>query len=85
MERFSILLGQRERALNEYSKARQTNDNTGGAQDVVEILVKKPYTEAGMPTVTPGTATDTKAVPAKGKPADVAPPAAGDKPTFKKP
>jgi hypothetical protein len=79
------LLGQRERALNEYSKARQTNDSTGGAQDVVEILVKKPYTEAGMPTVTPGTTADAKAVPAKGKTAEVAPPAAGDKPTFKKP
>ena len=47
------LLGQRERALNEYSKARATNDNTGGAQDVVEALVKKPYTEAGMPPITP--------------------------------
>jgi tetratricopeptide (TPR) repeat protein len=79
------LLGQRERALNEYSKARQTNDNTGSAQEVVEILVKKPYTEAGMPVVTPGTTADAKPAPAKGKPADVAPPAAGDKPTFKKP
>ncbi len=79
------LLGQRERALNEYSKARQTNDNTGGAQEVVEILVKKPYTEAGMPTITPGTTADAKTAPAKGKSADVAPPAAGDKPTFKKP
>lgn len=81
------LLGQRERALNEYSKARQTNDSTGGAQDVVEILVKKPYTEAGMPTITPGTAAgaEAKAAPAKPKPADVTPPAAGDKPTFKKP
>jgi Peptidase family M1 domain len=78
------LLGQRERALNEYSKARQTNDNTGGAQDVVEILVKKPYTEAGMPIVTPGTPSDAKAAPAKAKPADVPVPA-GDKPTFKKP
>jgi tetratricopeptide (TPR) repeat protein len=77
------LLGQRERALNEYSKARQTNDNTGGAQDVVEILVKKPYTEAGMPTITPG---DAKAAAApKGKTADVPTPAAGDKPSFKKP
>ena len=27
------------------------NDNTGSAQEVVEILVKKPYTEAGMPTL----------------------------------
>jgi hypothetical protein len=79
------LLGQRERALNEYSKARQTNDSTGGAQEVVEILVKKPYTEAGMPTITPGAPSDAKTAPAKPKPADVAPPASGDKPTFKKP
>ncbi len=77
------LLGQRERALNEYSKARQTNDSTGGAQEVVEILVKKPYTEAGMPTVSPS---DAKAAPAaKAKTADVPAPAAGDKPSFKKP
>jgi tetratricopeptide (TPR) repeat protein len=79
------LLGQRERALNEYSKARQLNDPTGGAQDVVDTLVKKPYTEAGMPIVTPGLAGEVKAAPAKGKTAEVAPPASGDKPTFKKP
>lgn len=79
------LLGQRERALNEYNKARQTNDNTGGAQEAVEALIKKPYTEgATTATATPG---DTTATPAKptGKQADVPPPASGDKPTFKKP
>ena len=78
------LLGQRERALNEYSKARQTNDNTGGAQEVVEILVKKPYTEAGMPTLSPS---DAKAAAAaassKAKTADI--PAPASKPTFKTP
>jgi hypothetical protein len=77
------ILGQRERALNEYNKARQTNDNTGGAQDVVEALIKKPYTEGGMPTPSPAdTATP---VPAKGKQADVPAPASGEKPTLKKP
>ncbi|HEY1470675.1 MAG TPA: M1 family aminopeptidase [Candidatus Acidoferrum sp.] len=76
------LLGQRERALNEYSKARTTNDNTGGAQDVVEALVKKPYTEAGMPPITPS---NRDAAQQQKKPADVPPPASGDKPTFKKP
>jgi len=77
------ILGQRERALNEYNKARQTNDNTGGAQDVVEALIKKPYTEGGMPTPSPAdTATPT---PAKGKQADVPAPASGEKPTLKKP
>jgi hypothetical protein len=38
-----------------------------------------------MPTVTPGTTADAKPAPAKGKAAEVAPPATGDKPTFKKP
>lgn len=77
------LLGQRERALNEYNKARSTNDNTGMAQDVVQALIKKPYTEAGLPPVT---ASDSTATPAnKGKQADVPPPASGDKPSFKKP
>src|SRR5207244_5501963 len=41
------LLGQRERAVNEYSKAKQTNDNTGGAQARAEQLIKKPYSESG--------------------------------------
>ena len=76
------LLGQRERALNEYSKARQTNDNTGGAQDTVEALVKKAYTEGGMPAVTP---TDANATPAKGKTADMPEPASGERPTLKRP
>jgi hypothetical protein len=76
------LLGQRERALNEYSKARQTNDNVGGAQDVVEALVKKAYTEGGMPAVTP---TDASSTPAKAKPADIPEPASGDRPTLKRP
>jgi hypothetical protein len=76
------LLGQRERALNEYSKARATNDNTGMAQDVVDALVKKPYTEAGMPPITPS---NRNATQQKTKQADVPAPASGDKPTFKKP
>jgi hypothetical protein len=78
------ILGQRERALNEYNKARQTNDNTGGAQDVVEALIKKPYTEGGMPTPSPQDAA-TPAAPAKGKQAEVPAPASGEKPTLKKP
>ncbi len=35
--------GQRERAVNEYSKARDLADNTGGAQEEVEKYLKKPY------------------------------------------
>ena len=77
------LLGQRERALNEYSKARQTNDNTGNAQGTVEAFVKKAYTEGAIATVTP--AADDDRQPAKAKPSEIAPPASGDKPTFKKP
>jgi aminopeptidase N len=42
------LLGQRARAVNEYSQARQTNDNTAGAQQIAEQLLKKPYSENGV-------------------------------------
>ncbi|MGH9816786.1 MAG: M1 family aminopeptidase, partial [Candidatus Acidiferrales bacterium] len=37
------LTGQRERALNEYERARNTNDDTGGAQAEIERLIKEPY------------------------------------------
>jgi len=75
------LLGQRERALNEYSKARQTNDNTGGAQDIVEALVKKPYTEGAIVAVNPSA---TESTP-KGNQANVPAPASGERPTLKRP
>src|SRR5258706_10479392 len=45
------MLGQRERAVNEYSKAKQTNDDTGGAQGSAEGYFKKAYSESG--TVVP--------------------------------
>ncbi len=46
--------GQRERAVNEYSKAKQTNDNTGGAQEEAERLLKKAYSDALVaPVATP--------------------------------
>ena len=77
------LLGQRERALNEYSKARQTNDNTGNAQGTVEAFVKKPYTEGAIAAITP--VPDDQKQPAKAKPSEIPAPASGDKPTFKKP
>src|SRR2546426_4653592 len=41
------VLGQRERAVNEYSKSKQTNDNTGGAQATAERYLKKAYSEGG--------------------------------------
>jgi len=76
------LLGQRERALNEYSKARQTNDNTGGAQDVVEALVKKPFAEGATVAVNPSAESTQQP---KNKQAEVPAPTSGEKPTFKKP
>jgi aminopeptidase N len=73
------LLGQRERAVNEYSKAKQTNDNTGGCQGRAEQLLKKPYSEGGILVATP-------AAPEPAKPASALPtPASGDKPVLKKP
>lgn len=39
------LTGQRDRALNEYQRALQTNDNTQGAIDLANQYVQKPYTE----------------------------------------
>ena len=37
--------GDRARAVNEYSKAKQTGDDTGGAQAEAEKSLKKPYAE----------------------------------------
>ncbi|MGB8472911.1 MAG: M1 family aminopeptidase [Candidatus Acidiferrum sp.] len=72
------LLGQRARAVNEYSKAKQTNDDTGGAQGQAEALLKKPYSENGVSAADPATSkTPTAATP-------VATPA-GDRPVLKRP
>jgi len=71
------LLGQRARAVNEYSKAKQTNDDTGGAQEEAERLLKKPYSEGG--TTTELSVADTKTPPTG------ATPPASDKPVLKKP
>jgi aminopeptidase N len=69
------LLGQRARAVNEYSKAKQTNDDTGGAQQVAEALLKKPYVEGTISAATPGTG----AIPATPQN-----PPANDRPVLKK-
>ena len=69
------LLGQRARAVNEYSKAKQTNDDTGGAQQTAEQFLKKPYAEGSISAATPGTG----AIPA----APQSPPA-NDRPVLKK-
>jgi aminopeptidase N len=39
--------GQRDRALNEYQRALQTNDNTQHAIDLANQYIQKPYTEGG--------------------------------------
>jgi aminopeptidase N len=39
--------GDRTRAVNEYSKAKQTGDDTGGAQEEAEKSLKKAYAETG--------------------------------------
>jgi aminopeptidase N len=62
------LLGQRERAVNEYSLAQHTRDNTAGAQDEAVYYMKKPYagdntTVAATPSAS-GTATQTPTAPA---------------------
>jgi aminopeptidase N len=42
--------GQRDRALNEYQRALQTNDNTQGALDKANEYVKKPYSAENKTT-----------------------------------
>src|ERR1700746_4097766 len=76
------LLGQRERAVNEYSKAKQTNDDTGGAQQTAERYVKKPYSEGGGTSVSVPAANEPAAKPAS---ASMPAPASGEKPVLKKP
>jgi tetratricopeptide (TPR) repeat protein len=55
------LTGSRERAINEYEKAQELKDNTGGAQEEAEKYMKTPYTGSS----TPAPATPTPAKPAK--------------------
>src|SRR2546421_10294219 len=74
------LLGQRERAVNEYSKAKQTNDDTGGAQGTADRYMKKAYSEGGGTSVA-APATNEPAKPAMAVPT----PASGEKPVLKKP
>ena len=70
------ILGQRERAVNEYQLAQHTNDDTAGAQAEAGVYLKKPYSEE--------TATAT-ASPSSAAPAAPAPSAAADdKPVLKK-
>ena len=70
------MLGQRERAVNEYSKAKQTNDNTGGAQETADRYLKKGYNEGAQAAST--------AKPT-GEAAPAAPAADDGRPHLKKP
>ncbi|HUC54127.1 MAG TPA: M1 family aminopeptidase [Candidatus Cybelea sp.] len=76
------VLGQRERAVNEYSKAKQTNDDTGSAQKVAEGFLKKGYSEGGGGTSVSAPASGDTVKPVK---ADIPPPASGERPVLKKP
>ena len=44
-------LGQRERAVNEYTQAQRTRDNTQGAQDEVAKYLREPYKAASKEAV----------------------------------
>ncbi|HWZ96518.1 MAG TPA: M1 family aminopeptidase [Candidatus Dormibacteraeota bacterium] len=70
-------LGQRERAVNEYSRAKQTNDNTGSAQDAADRYLKKPYSDNPQPADPGGAKPGNEPKPAE-QPAD-------DRPKLKKP
>ena len=39
------ITGQRDRAVNEYTQAQRTRDNTQGAQDEVAKFLRQPYAE----------------------------------------
>jgi aminopeptidase N len=43
------IAGDRTRAVNEYSKAQQTNDDTGGAQGEVKKYLNQPFSETNQP------------------------------------
>jgi tetratricopeptide (TPR) repeat protein len=77
------LLGQRERALHEYDRARQTNDNTGNAQAYAEAYIKKPYTE-GQTVAISNNPSDANNPDNKNK-VDIPDPSSGDRPTLKRP
>jgi peptidase M1-like protein/tetratricopeptide repeat protein len=72
------LLGQRERAVNEYSKAKQTNDDTGSAQMAADSFLKKAYSEGATTAGTPAGNTPNP-------PVVIPPPASGERPVLKKP
>lgn len=73
------ILGQRERAVNEYSLAQHTNDNTAGAQQEAALYLQKAYNGSNAPA--PATASTTS--PAKAPPAPSGD-SSGNAPTLKR-
>jgi tetratricopeptide (TPR) repeat protein len=72
------ILGQRERAVNEYSLAQHLGDDTAGAQQEAGKYLQRPYTGDAVADAAPAGATP--AAPAANAPAAADP----DKPVLKK-
>jgi aminopeptidase N len=78
------LLGQRERAVNEYSLAQHLGDDTAGAQQEVARYIQKPYTGDDSTPAGGAAASAAPTTPASA-PAASAPAADPSKPTLKRP
>ena len=77
--------GDRTRAVNEYSKAEQTNDDTGGAQDEAKKYIAQPYSEGAPQTAaSPGTTSATPAASSSSSPSSSPSDATGDRPVLKR-
>ncbi len=77
------LLGQRERAINEYSLAQHLGDDTAGAQQEIARYIQKPYT--GDDSTPAGAAASAAPTAPGAAPAASAPAADPSKPTLKRP
>jgi hypothetical protein len=77
------LLGQRERAINEYSLAQHLGDDTAGAQQEIARYIQKPYT--GDDSTPAGAAASAAPTTPAAAPAASAPAADPSKPTLKRP
>ncbi len=77
------ILGQRERAVNEYNLAQHLKDDTAGAQDEAARYIRTPYNPEGNTAPPTATASGNPAqVPAAANPA--ADPNSDKQPTLKK-
>ncbi len=74
------ILGQRERAVNEYSLAQHLGDDTAGAQQEANRYIQKPYTGDESAPANAGAA-PARSTPPPSTPADDTP----NKPTLKRP